>query len=140
MHNNPRVNLPKPRPADEERVFAAKELVWEEAILRYKERNCDSKGIQKQDNLTKAQRRGFSKLRERTRTGNIVITTTDKSDKFTVSSRENYILQGAPHIRNDEEVGWKEIADAQKVIKQHCKAIEWGMTGERMVKPGSGMK
>ena len=64
MYNNPRVNLPKPRPANEERDFAAKLLIWEEAMLRYKAMSCNHKGNQIQDNLTKAQRMGLCKLRK----------------------------------------------------------------------------
>ena len=36
MRDNPRVQLPGPRPPDEEKVLAAKEILWDEVIERYK--------------------------------------------------------------------------------------------------------
>ena len=104
MLSNPRVELPPPRPQKEVHTLAAKELLWEDTVKRYINCNCNDKGDQIKSNLTKAQRRGIAKLRSRTKSGEIVITVTDKSGKMSVSSRENYRLQGAPHTSKDEKV------------------------------------
>ena len=102
MIDNPRVELPPPRPQKEEDTLAAKELLWQDNIRKYINCNCNEKGDQNNNNLTKAQRRGIAKLKKRTKAGEIVITVTDKSGKMSVSSQENYRLQGAPHTRQDE--------------------------------------
>ena len=106
MLSNPRVELPKPRPQEEERTLMAKELMWEEEIKAYIKIHCNNKGDQLESNLTKQQKRGLAKLRERAKSGEIVITCTDKSNGFAASTRENYRLQGAPHVAGDKKVTW----------------------------------
>ena len=117
------MELPPPRPQKEEHTLAAKELLWEDTVQRYINCNCNDKGDQIKSNLTKAQKRGIAKLRTRTKSGEIVITVTDKSGKMSVSSRENYRLQGAPHTSKDEKVTWKEIERAKAEITYHTKAV-----------------
>ena len=51
MVNNPRVELPHPRPQRKERIMGAKETLWEETVLEYKEKHCSEKGVQRTNNL-----------------------------------------------------------------------------------------
>ena len=142
MVDNPRVELPPPRPQTEEQTLAAKELIWQDKIKKYINCHCNDKGDQKNTNLTKSQRRGIAKLRARTKAGEIVITVTDKSGKMSVSSRENYRQQGAPHTRRDEKVTWREIETAKSEIAHHTRAVtnifkmgeDWGEKGEWRVR------
>ena len=61
---------------------------------------------------------------------------------MSVSSRENYRLQGAPHTKNDVKVTWREIETAKREIANHTKAItnifrmgeDWGEKGEWRVR------
>ena len=107
MKNNPRVQLPSPRPPAEEAVMGAKEMLWSEVTDKYSKVKCNSKGEQLVTNLTKAQKRGIAKLKVREKRGEIVINTTDKSGKLSISTRDNYRLQGAPHVQGDKPVTWK---------------------------------
>ena len=52
------------------------------------ESGCDDKGNQKKSNLSNSQKRGIEKLKKRIKNGEVVISTTDKSGKLTVSTRE----------------------------------------------------
>ena len=110
--------------------------------MSYVKRNCKGNGDQKGDNLTKQQRRGMSKLKERCKSGEIVITCTDKSGKLAVSTRENYSLQGKPHVSKDKPISWKEVEKIRSKIQGHNKALgnifrmgeEWGDKGEQRVR------
>ena len=44
MKDNPRVQLPSPRPPAEETVMGAKELLWKEVTEKYGEVKCNAKG------------------------------------------------------------------------------------------------
>merc|ERR1711954_12046 len=98
MKDNPRVQLPKPRPAKEERVFESKDAMREQVFKDYVRQNCDEHGNQRVSNLTKQQQRGRKKIKARTKTGEIVNNQTDKSGRMSMSSRDNYSQQGAAHV------------------------------------------
>ena len=88
MKDNPRVQLPPPRPPKEERVLEAKEFMWNETLERFISSNCDEKGNQRCRNTTREEQKGMKKIRERQKDGSIVISTTDKSGKTSASSKK----------------------------------------------------
>ena len=92
-------------------------------IEKYAENHCNSKGDQKQSNLTNSQKIGMSKLKNRSKDGSIVIGETDKSNKTTLSSRENYRKQGDPHTQNDIEVDWDFVRKKQREVQAHTRAL-----------------
>ena len=69
-------------------------------------------GVQKQCNLTKQQRRGIAKLRGRTKSGEILITCTDKCNGYEESTMENNRKDGESYVAGDKPVTWKEIEKA----------------------------
>ena len=69
------------------------------------------------------ERRGFVKLKKRTVNKEIVISTTDKSAKNTVSSMESYLLQGEPHVRGDRVSSWKEFKKSNARTLMHTRAV-----------------
>ena len=89
MRNNPKVYLPKARPVQEELELGAKEFIYTKTIQKYIDANCNDQGTQKQDNLTKSERRGIAKLRKKQELGQIIITTTDKSGQLCIIARDN---------------------------------------------------
>ena len=60
MKDNPRVELPPPRPPKEEAVMTAKEMLWNEAIEDYSRKHC--KEGRQRTNLTKTEDTGMRKL------------------------------------------------------------------------------
>ena len=116
LRDNPRVILPKPRPPGEEIELIVQEQIWQTTIEKYAENHCNSKGDQKQSNLTNSQKIGMSKLKNRSKDGSIVIGETDKSNKTTLSSRENYRKQWDPHTQNDIEVDWDFVRKKQREV------------------------
>ena len=58
----PRQHLPPARPEHEEIQMISKECLWNQAYNTFKNKNCDEKGIIKNDPMTKQERRGKVKL------------------------------------------------------------------------------
>ena len=53
------------------------------------------------DNLSDSEKKGLKSLKKRVREGELVITTTDKSGRMAVLSREQYIEAGEEHTSKD---------------------------------------
>ena len=101
MRNNPRLYLPHSRPQKEELELAGKAHMWKQTTMAYMEENCTSKGVQIQSNTYPMESEGIDSLSKRKKEGLIVISETDKSNRTTISSRENYVAQGLKHTVQD---------------------------------------
>ena len=73
--------------------------------------------------MTMQERRGYRKLQERRKRGEVVISTTDKSGKLSICTNEEYIKQGQPHTLKDEPVDWRQVREAKTDILCHTKAL-----------------
>ena len=98
-------------------------MIWVEAIVRYKALHCKEDGTQMIDNLTKQERRGIAKLRKRSKAGEIVVSSTDKSGRLTICTMTNYLQQGSPHVAGDAKVSWKEVVKKRDEILCHTKMV-----------------
>ena len=123
LRDCPRLCLPGPRPQREEALLHAKEVIWQETISNYRRNNCREDGTQLKDNVTKSERRGINKLRRRAKAGEIVISSTDKSGKLTISSMDSYLRQGAPHVAGDRKITMKEVRKTQEDVLNHTKML-----------------
>ena len=123
MRNNPRLHLPRARPSNEEIELSGKAHTWKQATLTYMENNCDSKGRQLEGNLTPDEVQGTNSFNERTKAGEIVISTTDKSNLTTISSHESYIAQGTLHTQKDRLASWEEFHEAKNLVLCHTLAL-----------------
>ena len=81
----PRLILPPARTTSEEAQILTKESLWCSKYAIYRARNCNEKGYQLTDSMTKQERRGQKKLSKRKASGEIAISTTDKSCEITIS-------------------------------------------------------
>ena len=88
MLNNPRNYLPKSRPPKEEVELAAKSHILKQASINYKMQHCDNKGKQLDSNILSLEQEGVDSLQLRKEKGEIVISTTDKSNNLTVSRQQ----------------------------------------------------
>ena len=70
-------------------------------------------------NLNVRERKGLESLRKRVQEGELVIAQTDKSSRFSVLSREQYIKSGTKHTSKDTEIGWKHIKTLQRHTNDH---------------------
>ena len=71
-------------------------------------------------NLTKEEQDGLKSLRKRVKDGEIMITETDKSKRFSVLTREQYIDSGKKHTEKDILVNKEQIHKVQKYVNDHC--------------------
>ena len=65
----------------------------------------------------------MKKLKERAKSGKIVIRPTDKSYKLCISTMENYREPGRPHTEGDRIVKWEEIGDRQTIYNTTARAL-----------------
>ena len=119
----PKLILPPSRPGNEEMELHNKETLWNNRYKLYRENKCNEKGFIKVDNMTKSERRGQRKLGKRKSTGQIVISSTDKSSEITISSREAYKIQGSVHVSKDKLSSWAEVRKAKAEAISHVKAL-----------------
>ena len=89
VKTNQRIYLPEPRPFKEEAELTVRNEQWLEEVVKYRKSHCDEEGNIRECNLSRQEKSGLRKLRERVKSGEIVIGTTDKSGKLCVSSMED---------------------------------------------------
>ena len=66
-----------------------------------------------------SQRNGLKKLQKRKKDGDIIVLTTDKSNKFAVTDVESYLAMGAVHTDKDREIGEDEVRRIQRLHNGH---------------------
>ena len=82
-------------------------------------------------NLTNTQKMGLDSL---TKKKNVVVFQTDKSGRFSIDSKENYIEASKPHYEKDITIDEETHEKAQKEANGH--SIMWS----RILKAGEGIK
>ena len=71
------------------------------------------------DNFSKSEMRGFKSLMKRVSDGELILTTTDKSSRMAVLTKEEYMRSGEVHTSKDTEISWKDISYLQSQINNH---------------------
>ena len=116
-----RITLPKPLSTDEESRLEVRKRTNKELYEQYRMKNTNAKGEQK-SNLTKQEKQGLKKLQERINKEEIIIMKTDKSNKFVVTTPDNYAEMGEEHIKKDKEITWKQVRELETVVSSHTLA------------------
>ena len=78
---------------------------------------------QEWDNLSAAEKRGLSKLKQRVKSGEILIIKTDKSGKLGVISKEKYLEMGQTEAKKDRKIERGEFKKVEKAINDHTRMI-----------------
>ena len=73
-------------------------------------------------NLTREQTQGKKSLLKRSREGELVVTTTDKSGKFAIVETSLYKEAASKHL-NDEEITLTEVEDTETLMNRHALQI-----------------
>ena len=76
-----------------------------------------------ESNLTNSEERGKDKLLKRGELGELIISDTDKSQNFTVSTPESYIEQGNNHVAKDRKISWVQYKAINNEVMQHTRAF-----------------
>jgi hypothetical protein len=120
--HNTRVILPGPLSTAQEQELVMRRVEWEAVYDEYVREFCDEEGVQ-ESNLTDQERRGLKSLQKRVADGSLVICETDKSSRFAVMSREEYIEAGKKHVDKDMEVDMDFMVKNQRRINGHMSMI-----------------
>jgi hypothetical protein len=115
---NKRVYLPEPLPKEEETKLQEIKQELLHATKQYISEGRTKKlaRSKKYCNLSEEEKAGLESLKKK----DIVISQTDKSGRFSVDSKDNYIEACKPHYQNDLEVSEEEHLKAQKDINAHA--------------------
>ena len=81
----------------------------------------DVSGAAVKSNLTAAEQRGMKSLQERVRSGELVVTETDKSRRFCVMTRSQYRLAGEKHTSKDMKIEYDQLQSIQKLVNDHSR-------------------
>jgi hypothetical protein len=117
---NKRISLPKSGSASLEAYF---EIRRREASRTFDEcLKILGKGKDtKHDNLDKEEKEGLKSLQERVKSGELIICATDKSGRFAVLTREQYIQAGEAHTKHDKKVGMEESKMIERELNGHMR-------------------
>ena len=91
--------------------------------INYLTKNCNQKGDQTYSNLTNQGQKGHLKTNKRQSNGEMIVSNTDKSQHFTVSTPESYSAQGQVHTKSNKVITWKDFNQIQNEVGNHNIAI-----------------
>ena len=70
-------------------------------------------------NLEKKERQALKSLKKRIAEGELIIGQTDKSSRFAVMTRKQYLDAGKVHTNKDLKVGWQDVKYTQGQLNSH---------------------
>ena len=123
MKTNRRIIFPPGRPTKEEAVLEVRREMWTNLTQQYIKEKCDPKGKQITHQLDKSQTRGKLKLTMRVRKGEIHVSPSDKGNGIVVMPMDMYGKLVRTHTDKDREVTWKDLEEAQKLIRSHSRSL-----------------
>ena len=71
-------------------------------------------------NLTESEINGMRSLKARVKSGEIVITETDKSKRFSILTKEQYRKSCLKHTSKDQEISVDKLSSIQNTVNSHC--------------------
>ena len=131
--HNKNVCLPQPLSAEEELDCEVRRSAYSAVFDRLlnermeeeskkKEKKGGKRSYRQYDgdtNLSKDEKRGLDSLKERLKSGEIHITQTDKSSRFAIMLREQYIASGMEHVKKDVPISWRDVKYLQGQVNGH---------------------
>ena len=105
--NNETTTVNKP-PGGEERINK-----------RSKKTNAKGKRKLEDNNLTKREIKGLESLKKRVMEEEIVVIQTDKSSRFAIMDRKQYLQAGKKHTDKDKAIRWRDVKKLQTVANNH---------------------
>ena len=73
------------------------------------------------ENLTDEEKKDIKNIQKKVKNGEYVVCQTDKSGRFAVLTRQQYLDAGREHTMKDEEIDIHENADIEKTLNGHLK-------------------
>ena len=116
-----RVTLPRPLNIIREAQIESRREIYNKIYQRYRREACNHKGEQ-ESGLRREEKKGLERLKERIRKEELVIMKTDKSGKFSVTTRETYKEMGEEHVGKDHKIDRKKVKELDKTMNEHSRA------------------
>ena len=70
-------------------------------------------------NLKPLEIKAMKSLKDKIKEGEIIITQTDKSSRFAVLTKDQYLQSGHVHTKKDKKITWKEVNYLQSQVNSH---------------------
>ena len=123
LKNNKRIILPNLEDDTEEirKNNVKKEL--EGIFVNYMKEHCDKFGNQIENNLSKKEVNAIKALKTKMKDEDIVCFETDKTGKFALDTKTNYVRKMEKHVENDDIVSMKEVRKIEKKLNEHSEHI-----------------
>ena len=120
MKNNKRLKLPKAASVETEALLEVRRRtaarIYDECIKEL------GKGAELgMDNITEKERKALKSLKKKVAEGILIICQTDKSGRFCVLSREQYLKAGATHTDKDRKIYLEEHQEIQRSLNGHMR-------------------
>ena len=126
---NKSIKLPKPLSSEKEFECEVKRREYEKAFLRYKsiEKKKKHNGTKTRNepiNLNKEEKTALNDIRKRIKNGELYITSTDKSSRFALLNKAQYLEAGRVHTSKDRKIDWNRVKYLQSQVNAHM----WWLT------------
>ena len=104
-----------------------------EVFVKYMKEHCDEKGNIKDNNLTKEQVKTIKELKDKIKNENLVCIETDKTGRFALDTKANYITKIKKHIQTDEVISRKKVTNLENKLNVHFEhAVRITRAGENV--------
>ena len=109
LKNNKRITILETGDYAEEIRMNNVKSELKEVYIKYMKENCDNRGNLLENNLTVKQVKAIKELKTKMKNDNLVCVETDKTGKFALDTKENYMKKVRKHINMDEVISTKEV-------------------------------
>ena len=116
-----RLHPPRPSTITKERILDNVKNKLLETVTKYQSQHCDDKGKIKNQNITQAEEKAIKDLKSKIIDKQIVISTTDKSGRFTLDTQNNYEEAVMLHTQKDKEIEKDRVKQIENRMNQHMK-------------------
>ena len=123
---NRSINLPRPMNGDDEYQCEIKKREYWKMFEKYKNiRGITPKKNGKESskvdpiNISPDEKTAMREIKGRIKSGEVCITSTDKSSRFALLSRQQYLEAGAVHTNKDQKIGWDRVKYLNGQVKAH---------------------
>ena len=120
MKHNKRVTLPKASSIEVEALIEVRRkraVQLYDLCVRKLGEGCEGG----KDNLSMGEKRGLKSLKKRVAEGEIVVCQTDKSGRFCVLTREQYLEAGQVHVDKDREISLEDQGEIERAVNGHMR-------------------
>ena len=80
---------------------------------------CKKKKNKEPVNITRGEVDAIKTLKNKIKQGELIVSQTDKSSRFAVLTKKQYLEAGLVHTSKDKRIGWKDIKYMQSQVNSH---------------------